>query len=59
VGITAQGRASLYLLPHSTMPHRVEAMRLIKCCIPNQLVGDSHALAGLTAWLLGWYRLKE
>lgn len=49
----------MFALAHA-VPRRFEAMGLIK---PqrSESVDErfSHARAGLTAWVSGWYRLKE
>jgi hypothetical protein len=46
--------------PAHAVPRRFKAMGLIKRCVLNQLMRDfPHARAGLTAWVSGWYRLKE
>jgi len=59
VGING-GRARLSVFASAqTVPRSFEAMRLIKRCVPNQLMRFSHARPGLTAWVSGWYRLKE
>ena len=60
VGING-GRARLSVFASAqTVPRSFEAMGLIKRCVSESADERfSHARAGLTAWVSGWYRLKE
>jgi hypothetical protein len=48
------------LLAHARASRRFEAMELIRRGV-SESVDERfcHARAGLTAWVSGWYRLKE
>ena len=61
VGINGGTGARLGVFaPAHAVPRRFEAMGLIKRCVSESADERfSHARAGLTAWVSGWYRLKE